>query len=176
MSCRYCLQVECAHSVDRVGNDLLRASRQMEPSHYAVKHLTREGIPGMSQPIHDTSMGTCSEHEYTLVLQSHGDEALISDQGIRLPTRTILGAPIVVRQSCLELCDSRYLAADEEEVLQDELRFSGVEHACPLLFEPGPTRNIVKQMHRPVGRPRCAGPVHPRGHVPRDLATAIVHL
>src|SRR6185295_2659925 len=101
MSCCYCLQVEWAHRVDRLGNDLLRASRQMETSHYAVKHLTREGIPGMSQHIHDTSVGTRREHEDTLVLQSHGDEALVSDQRIGLPTRTILRAPIVVRQSCL---------------------------------------------------------------------------
>ena len=37
MSCRYGLQVELAQRVDRVGNDLLRASRQMETAHYAVK-------------------------------------------------------------------------------------------------------------------------------------------
>ena len=46
----------------------------------------------------------------------------------------------------------------------------------PVLFERSRTRNIGKHMHRPVGRPRGAGPVHPRVHVRRDLATAIVHL
>src|SRR5262245_28237661 len=41
MSCRYGLQVECAHSVERLGNDLLRASRQMKTSPDAVQRLTR---------------------------------------------------------------------------------------------------------------------------------------
>ena len=44
------------------------------------------------------------------------------------------------------------------------------------LFERARTRNIVEQMHRSVGRPRGAGPVHPRVHVRRYLPTIIVHL
>src|SRR5262249_42644492 len=132
----YSLQAECADSLDRLGNDLLHSSRQMETSHYAVKRLTREGIPGMSQHIHDTGMGARSEHEDTLVLQSHGDESLINDQAIRLPTRTILGAPIV---PLTKKRSSRMSCA------------FGVEHACSWLFERGRTRNIVNQCIDPSG-------------------------
>ena len=50
MSCRDGLQVEWAHGVDRFGNDLLGASRQMKTSHDAMKHLTGEP-PQNKEPI-----------------------------------------------------------------------------------------------------------------------------
>jgi len=67
-------------------------------------------------------------------------------------------------------------AADEEEVLQDELRFSGAEQRVPRAFRARPHSERRQTNASTYRRPRGAGAVHPWMHVRKNLATAIANL
>src|SRR3972149_3312518 len=100
-----------------------------------MKHLSRKQSLGMDQDVDDARMGACGEDERALPFHANGDESLIEQQRVRLPGRAVIAQPVLSRQARLKRRDARNLTADQEEAVQDRLRFGPVLDTCSVGLE-----------------------------------------
>src|SRR5688572_21154625 len=119
----------------------------MEASQDAVQGRAGEAIARMRHDIDDARMRTGREHDDTLILDAHGDEPLVHEEGIRLPIRPVFRTSVVSREPGFEWRDPRNLAAEVKQVVENQLRLAGLHDAGAMPLEHRSGRNVFKWPH-----------------------------
>src|SRR5678816_4601912 len=111
----------------RLGDDAFVAAREMKTAEHAVKRLARETLPGVRHYVDDAGVRARRQHDDALALHAHRNEPLVDHKRIGFPALPIQRAAMLALHTGFEGGDTRNLAADEEEVIQDQLRLDGVD-------------------------------------------------
>src|SRR4029453_17720635 len=146
----------------------------MQAAEYTIQWYIWKYLAGIQQDIDDARMRARTEDDEPLPLHVDRHVTFVQDQGIRLPGLIHGLSAEMIRAALFKARYPGNLPAHVEAIFEEKPRGTAVDHLRAVRCEFLGCGHFLKRRNLTAGQLRATLQEHPRVHVARHLAAAVV--